>query len=155
MGIDFGERRIGVAVSDPTGVLASPHGTVSRRAGKRWPLPALERIARDREVERLIVGLPLDAGGAENEWCARVRDAGDELARRLDIPVDYVDERMTSVRATRSLREAGISRARRRDKALIDAAAAAIILQTYLDRRSGESGTAFGEPASGHTGDSP
>lgn len=133
MGIDFGGKRIGVALSDPTGTLASPHDVVTRRAGKRMPLAALERIARTYDVERLVVGLPLELSGEENEWCAEVRQAGDELARRLDAPVSYVDERMTSVRAERKVRSSGLPRSRREEKERVDAGAAALILQSWLD----------------------
>lgn len=137
MGIDFGERRIGVALSDPTGTLAAPKETVHRRAGKRMPLAALERIAREHGVEHVVVGLPLDLSGAETEWCARVREAGDELARRLAVPVTYVDERMTSARAERAVRGIGLPRTKREEKGRIDAAAAALILQAWLDRGAG------------------
>lgn len=133
LGVDFGERRIGVAVSDPTGTIASPLEVVRRRAGKRVPLAALERIAREHEVARLVVGLPLDLSGGENEWCARVRESGDELARRLDVPVAYVDERMTSVRARRAVRGSGLPRSKREEKGRVDAAAASLILQAWLD----------------------
>lgn len=132
--MDFGERRIGVALSDPTGTIASPFETVRRRAGKRMPLAALERIGRDHGVTRLVVGLPLDPSGTENDWCVRVRAAGDELARRLEVPVSYVDERMTSVRAERAVRGIGLPRSKREEKERIDAAAAALILQAWLDR---------------------
>jgi putative Holliday junction resolvase len=136
MGIDFGERRIGVALSDPTGTLASPRETLERRAGKRVPLAALEAIARAEGVERLVVGLPLDSRGEENDWCRAVREAGDELARRLSLPVDYVDERFSSAAANRTLRGAGMSKSAREDKALVDRAAAALILQRWLDAQS-------------------
>lgn len=134
LGVDFGERRIGVAVSDPTGTIASPFETVRRRSGKRMPLAALERIARDHDVVHVVVGLPLEPAGTENEWCARVRHAGDELGRRLEVPVSYVDERMTSVRAERAVRGIGLPRSKREEKGRIDAAAAALILQAWLDR---------------------
>lgn len=137
LGIDFGERRIGVAMSDPTGTLASPHDTLTRRKGKRMPLAALARIARKHEVEQLVVGLPLDLAGEENEWCREVREAGDALAERLGLPVAYVDERMTSVRAERSIRSSGLPRSKREEKGRIDAAAAAVILQGWLDRPGG------------------
>jgi len=134
LGIDFGERRIGLALSDPTGTLASPLETVHRRAGKRPPLSRLEEIARAHGVEALVVGLPLDLQGNENEWCAQVRAVGDELARRLELPVTYVDERLTSVRAERALRASDLPKHKREDKARVDAAAAALILQAWLDR---------------------
>lgn len=133
MGIDFGERRIGVAMSDPTGTLASPLETLQRRAGKRMPLRALEEIARAHEVERLVVGLPIDLQGEEGEWCREVRASGDELGRRLGLPVAYVDERFTSVQAERAVRGAGLPRGEREDKGRVDRAAAALILQRWLD----------------------
>lgn len=134
LGVDWGERRIGVAVSDPTGTIARPRTTVTRRAGKRPPYAALERIAEAEEVEAVVFGLPLTAGGDEDEWCAEVRRAGEELGRRLERPVHFVDERMTSARAERAVRGIGLPRSRREEKGRIDAAAAALILQAWLDR---------------------
>jgi putative Holliday junction resolvase len=81
-----------------------------------------------------VVGLPLTLAGDEDAWCAEVREVGDELGRRLGLPVHYVDERMTSVRAERAVRTSGLPRRQREDKTRIDAAAAALILQAYLDR---------------------
>lgn len=133
LGIDYGERRIGVALSDPTGTLASPLETLQRRTGKRPPLVRLEEVARGHGVERLVVGLPLDLRGNETPWCAEVRAVGDELARRLEVPVAYVDERMTSVRAERAVRSVGLRKSRREEKGRVDAAAAALILQAWLD----------------------
>ncbi|MGD2068787.1 MAG: Holliday junction resolvase RuvX [Gemmatimonadota bacterium] len=138
MGIDFGERRIGVALSDATGTLASPADVVTRRRGKRMPLASLERIARSRRVEQLVVGLPLDLSGRETEWCREVRAAGAALAARLDLPVAFVDERMTSVVAERAVRRPDVPRSRREEKGRVDAAAAAIILQAWLDGRGEE-----------------
>ena len=108
LGIDFGERRIGLALSDPTGTLAGPLETVHRRRGKRPPLRRLEEIGRLHGVDRLVVGLPLDPEGNENPWCGEVRAMGDELAARMEIPVDYVDERFTSARAERAIRSIGL-----------------------------------------------
>jgi putative Holliday junction resolvase len=139
MGIDFGERRIGLALSDPTATLASPLETLVRRPGKRVPLKALEELARAHDVERLVVGLPLDNRGEENDWSRAVRASADELGRRLAVPVEYVDERFTSVAAGRAVRSSGLSRTDREDKGRVDRAAAALILQRWLDgRRSGE-----------------
>lgn len=135
LGIDFGERRIGLALSDPTGTLASPLETVTRRAGKRPPLAKLEELARANEVVQLVVGLPLARSGGETPWCQEVRRMGDALAVRLSLPVDYVDERMTSLRAERAIRSIGLPKAQREKKGRIDAAAAAIILQAWLDGR--------------------
>lgn len=136
LGLDYGERRIGIALSDPTLTLASPLETVTRRRGKRPPLAAIERIAREHAVESVVVGLPLTLEGEEDAWCDEVRRIGDELGRRLEVDVAYIDERMTSVEAERGIRGAGLSRRAREDKTRVDAAAAAVILQRYLDRRS-------------------
>jgi putative Holliday junction resolvase len=133
MGIDFGERRIGVALSDPTATLASPLDTLIRRPGKRVPLKALEELARAHAVERLVVGLPLDPGGEETDWCRSVRASADELGRRLSVPVDYVDERFTSAAAGRTVRASGLGRTERKQKERVDRAAAALILQRWLD----------------------
>ena len=133
MGIDFGQRRTGVALSDSTATLASPLTTLQRRTGKRPPLKQLEALARTHEVVQIVVGLPLDLHGRETAWCREVRSAGDEFARRLRVPVDYVDERFTSVRAGRALRESGLPREVRSRKDRVDRVAAAIILQGWLD----------------------
>jgi putative Holliday junction resolvase len=134
LGIDYGERRIGLAVTDPTRTIASPLDTLQRRAGKRPPLSRLAEIARDLEVEALVVGLPLDLQGNETMWCREVRAFGDALASRLDLPVTYVDERLTSVRAARAVRSVGLGKKERERKERVDAGAAALILQAWLDR---------------------
>ena len=138
MGIDFGERRTGIALSDPTGTLATPLETLERRAGKRPPLKALEALARKHEVNRIVVGLPLDLRGKENSWCHQVRRAADELGRRLGTPVEYIDERLSSVRARRAVREIGLQKGARESKGRVDRAAAALILQAWLDARKRE-----------------
>ncbi len=135
MGIDFGERRTGVALSDATATLATPLETIERRPGKRPPLKALEEIARAHEVVRIVVGLPIDLKGEETDWCREVRRAGDELGSRISAPVEYLDERFSSVRAGRAVREIGLPKGEREKKDRVDRAAAAIILQAWLDRR--------------------
>jgi putative Holliday junction resolvase len=132
--VDYGARRVGVAVSDATGTLASPVETLVRRAGKRPPLRALEALARQHEVEALVMGLPLTLAGEEDAWCAEVRTVGNALAHRLSLPIHYVDERLTSVRAERAIRASGLPKGRREEKARVDAGAAALILQAFLDR---------------------
>jgi len=136
VGIDFGERRIGIALSDPTRTIATPLETIQRRKGKRMPLTSIEAVARTHHASHLVVGLPLDLRGEETEWCAEVRAAGDRLAERLGVAVDYVDERFTSVRAERTIRDLGLSRTKRREKERVDAGAAALILQGWLDSHS-------------------
>ncbi|MFP3947888.1 MAG: Holliday junction resolvase RuvX [Gemmatimonadota bacterium] len=135
MGIDYGERRIGVALSDPTGTIASPLPTLKKRKGKRPPYGNLEEIAEEHGVKALVMGLPLSSAGAETEWTEEVRRVGARLADRLGVPVHYVDERMTSARARRVVRgRLGLPRGRREEKERVDAAAAVLILQSWLDR---------------------
>jgi len=133
LGVDFGERRIGLAVSDPTGTIATPLETVHRRAGKRPPLAEIERIGKSLGVEHVVVGLPLDLRGEENEWCREVREVGRKIAERLGVNVSFVDERLSSVRAGRAVRESGLKKAERERKERVDAAAAQLILQAWLD----------------------
>lgn len=133
LGIDFGLKRVGVAVSDPTGTVATPLQTLHRRAGKRPPLAALEKLGREHAVEHLVVGLPIGLDGEENEWCAEVRSVGERLAQRLEVPVAFVDERMTSVRAARAVRSVGLPKRERERKERVDAAAAQLILQAWLN----------------------
>jgi putative Holliday junction resolvase len=133
LGIDFGERRIGLAVSDPTGTLATPLPTLKRRAGKRPPWKELMDIARTKGIGALVVGLPLNLEGEETDWCRSVREFGTTLSNRTGVPVHYVDERLTSVRAERTIRSLGLPRKKREQKDRIDAAAAVLILQHWLD----------------------
>lgn len=133
LGVDFGQKRIGMAVSDPTNTLATPLDTLVRRAGKRPPIKQMADIASELDVGHLIVGLPIALDGSENEWCAEVRDMASKLAQRMGVPVAFIDERMTSVRAERAVRSAGLSKTNREQKGRIDAAAAQLILQAWLD----------------------
>ena len=134
--MDFGEVRIGLALSDETGTLASPLATLRRRRGKRPPLGQIENTAKAHQVGAVVVGLPLDLSGEETPWSAEVRKMAADLGTRLDLPVHLVDERMTSVRAERAVRTIGLPRGKREEKDRIDAAAAAIILQGWLDRQA-------------------
>lgn len=133
LGIDFGKRRIGMAVSDPTNTVATPLETIVRRAGKRPPIKKMSEIAAELGVGQLVMGLPVALDGSENEWCEEVRAVGVALAERMETPVAFVDERLTSVRAERAVRSTGLSKTDREQKGRIDAAAAQLILQAWLD----------------------
>ncbi len=139
--LDYGERRIGVALSDPTRTIASPLVTLQRRAGKRPPWPEIARLIEEHEVDEAVVGLPLNLAGDESEWTAEVRRFGDDLARRTGLPVHWIDERMTSVMAERSVRGMGLKKSQREEKERIDAAAAALILEGWLAHRRAQSAT--------------
>lgn len=145
MAFDYGERRIGIAVSDPTRTIASPLTTVQRRAGKRPPWPEIGKLIAEQEVDEAVVGLPLNLAGEESEWTAEVRRFGDDLARRTGLTVAWIDERMTSVMAERTVRGMGLKKSDREQKERVDATAAAVILEAWLNRRraagSGEAGS--------------
>lgn len=128
MGLDIGGVRTGVAVADELGIMASPVGFVARGPRDREELRGL--IARFG-ITRLVVGLPATMSGREGPQAAGVREYADALARDLDLPLTYWDERLTSTIAERALIAGGTRRTKRREQ--IDAVAAAIMLQNYLD----------------------
>lgn len=136
LGVDYGERRIGLALSDPTAMIASPLPTLARRKGKRPPVAPIARLLDEHEVEEVVVGLPLTLDGDDSDWTREVREFAAALQERSGRPVSLQDERMTSVRAERAVRSLGMSRVKREQKERIDAAAAVLILQAYLDARS-------------------
>jgi putative holliday junction resolvase len=130
LAIDYGERRIGLAVSDPTGTIASPVGHIVRRAGKRPPIAELARRAAALDVSGLVLGLPLDSDGQETPLAREVRSVGAALAERTKLSVRYVDERFTTAAALRTIRSVGGSTHGR--KGDVDALAAAVLLQHAL-----------------------
>ena len=136
LGIDFGERRVGLALSDPSATIAQPLPTLLRRAGKRPPVAAIAQVIEQNDVDRVVIGLPLNLNGDETEWTAAVRQFGEKLSQRAGIPIHYLDERMTSVQAERAVRGSGLKKSEREQKQRIDAAAAVLLLQTYLDRQT-------------------
>lgn len=136
MGVDYGRRRVGVALGDASGALAVPLTTIRRRAGKRAPVGRLLELATRHGVRRAVVGLPLDPEGRESEWTEEVREFAARLAARGGFPVEFQDESYSSVEAEARIRSAGFPRKKKENKGRIDAAAAAIILQDWLDGRA-------------------
>ena len=133
--LDLGRKRIGVAVSDETGLIASPVGAI--QVGDRAQVfKQVLRHIEDQAAGKLIIGLPLHMNGDEGIEAGRAREFARQLSRLTKIPIDFMDERLTSVEADRLMQEAGVKREKR--KANIDARAAAIILQTYLDTERSE-----------------
>jgi len=130
LAIDWGERRIGLAISDPSGIIASPAGVIVRRAGKRPPIAELVRRSEALEARGVVMGLPLDGDGHETPRSLECRRVAAELARRTSLPVALLDERYTTASALRGVREAGGRPADR--KADVDAMAAAVLLQLAL-----------------------
>ena len=132
MGIDYGERRVGLAISDPTGTIASPAGAILRRAGKRPPVAEIIRRAESLEARGFVIGLPLDGNGDETPRSTEVRGVAAELTKRTGLTVEMIDERYSTAAAKRAIHEmGGKSRDRKAD---VDALAATIILQQVLQR---------------------
>jgi len=130
--LDVGEARIGVAVSDELGITAQGIGVV-RRVGGRRDLEELSRLLAPYGPDRLVVGLPLTMRGTEGPQATKVRAFAERAAEHLGVPLEFWDERLTTVAAERVLLEADVSRRRRRE--VVDKVAATLILQSYLARR--------------------
>jgi len=131
LGIDFGEKRIGIAISDPAGRVAVPLTTLTRR-DDRSAMAAIAEIARREGVGRLVLGEPVSLDGTRGAAAARVRRFGERLAAKTALPLTFVDESLTSVEAAARLRAAGVDPRRAPER--IDAMAAQIVLQEDLDR---------------------
>ena len=132
LAVDYGERRIGLAISDPTGTIASPAGHILRRAGKRPPVAEIIRRAEALEAEGFVVGLPLDEAGEETPRTREVRAIALALEQRTGLTVTLVDERYTTAIALRTVRElGGTTKGRSGD---VDALAATVLLQHALRR---------------------
>jgi putative holliday junction resolvase len=137
LGVDWGERRIGLALSDESQTLAQPLTTLTRRPGKRFPMARLLEQIDTHAVVGVVVGLPLDEAGAEGDSARSARALARDIERRTEgaLPVAMWDERMTTARVLAAVREMGGStRGRKED---LDALAAALLLQHYLDARRG------------------
>ena len=140
LGVDLGERRIGLALTDPSGVLASPHATLTRAAEPADDHRAIVDVAVEVGAQQIVVGLPRSLSGELGRAARSVLDevaALGELARAADIEVDTYDERFTTMIAQQQLRDATPRRSKRRraQRESIDASAAAVILQSWLDAR--------------------
>lgn len=131
LGLDVGDRRIGLALSDPQGILASTLGALERR-GLEEDLQAILALVREHQVERIVVGLPRRLDGTLGEQARKVEDFAQRLRDVSPVPLELWDERLSTVAAQERLREAG---AKRVTRGRVDAAAAAYILQGYLDAR--------------------
>lgn len=130
LAIDLGDRRVGLAVSDPSGMIASPAGHVERRAGKRPPLTALLAKATELGAEGFVVGLPLDQHGEDTPRAEEARRLAQELSSRSGLVAELVDERFTTSAALRAVQAMdGSTRDRKGD---VDALAATVLLQHAL-----------------------
>lgn len=132
IGLDVGERRIGIALSDALGLTAQPH-SVLQRSKQKADLEALVRLAEERNAQGFVLGLPRRTGGDEGPEVAKIREFGQRLHEQSQLPVKWYDERFSTVIAERALQEQGMKGQARRQR--VDQVAAAIILQDFLDRR--------------------
>lgn len=133
LGIDLGRRRIGLAISDPTDQVALPAGALES-GGLERDIRAIAALARERGVERVVVGLPVHMSGRRGPEAAAAETFAVRLEQELGVPVKTLDERWTTVEAERSLRESGARGRRRRQQ--VDAVAATLLLRTFLARES-------------------
>ena len=129
--IDWGEKRIGVAISDPDQRHAHPLTTLTRRQGKRFPLKQLKSCLDEQAPVGVVFSLPLEASGDEGPAARRARDEGRLVGEKTGLPVIFLDERMTTARALSAIRDLGGSTVGR--KGDVDKLAATVLLQTYLD----------------------
>ncbi len=137
--LDLGKARVGVAVADELGLLAHVRPPLDGR-DKRALLAALMELVREEGVGLFVVGLPLDMSGEAGAMAAKVETLAREIHAATSVPVELFDERWTTVEASRKLRQGGVDG--RRQKGLVDGVAAAVMLQSWLDRKSGIRGAA-------------
>jgi putative holliday junction resolvase len=130
--IDLGKVRVGLAISDELGVVAHPRAPLAG-GNERRLVAELVELSRAENIERFLVGLPLNRAGAEGQEAQRARRFAQALADATRREVELVDERLSTVEATRRLREGGVSA--RRGRQLVDGVAAAVLLQAWLDQR--------------------
>jgi putative Holliday junction resolvase len=135
MGVDWGARRIGLALSDETQTLAQPLATLTRRTGKRFPMREFLTLLERHAVTGVVVGLPLDQAGAEGDSADAARTLAADIARSSGKPVELWDERLTTARALQAVHEMGGTTKGRKDD--VDALAATVLLQHYLDAKRG------------------
>jgi putative Holliday junction resolvase len=133
LGLDHGTKRIGLAISDETEIIAQPLEYLDAEPLEGF-LVRLKEIIERRQVEQMVVGMPRNMDGSYGPAAAKVKEFVERLRQTFGVPVKTWDERLTSAQANRSLIEAGVRREQRKER--VDKTAAAILLQSYLDSRS-------------------
>ena len=133
MGLDWGEKRVGIAISDPLGISAQGLATMSRR-NKQKDFNYLGSLVRKNQVCLIVLGLPINMDGTEGYQAQRVREVAGEIEKIIAVPVQLWDERLTSSQAHRVLEQAGIAHSRQGGS--VDRIAAALLLQSYLDSQA-------------------
>jgi putative holliday junction resolvase len=132
LGLDVGDRRIGIAISDPLGITAAGLETITRK-NMQIDVATIADIAKRHHVVEIVIGLPMNMDGSEGEQALKVMAFGKKLAQSTGVPVIYEDERLSTISAIRTLTVQGVKTGHNRD--LVDRQAAAIILQKFLDRK--------------------
>lgn len=134
LGLDYGSRTVGVAVSDPLGYTAQPLETITRKEENklRRTLARIEELAKEYQIDEIVLGFPLNMDESEGERAQKTQEFRAMLERRTGLRVVLQDERLTTVAADEILQECGMPREKR--KSVIDQVAAGIILQEYMDR---------------------
>ncbi len=141
LGIDLGSKRIGIAVSDISGTIASPLTTVHRSRTRRRDHDEIARLVRDEEAEVVVIGLPLSLDGSRGKAATGATKEAHQIASVVQVPVEMYDERFTTVEAERPMLEAGLSAQQRRQ--VVDKVAASVMLQGWLDHRRNTWSSAF------------
>ena len=135
LGLDVGSKRIGLAISDPLGITAQGLETLHRQ-NKRLDFAQLDQVIREHRVVEIVIGLPLRMVGGEGIQAEKMQTFAEEIRRRFRLPVHLWDERLTSAQANRLLRETDMSIKRRGE--VVDQMAAVLILQSWMDARTGQ-----------------
>ena len=133
VGIDLGDKRIGVAISDSGGSLATPYELVTRTGSRDEDHRRIKAIVEEVEAEILVVGLPLSLDGTEGKAAQGARQEAEAIGQTVSVPIELHDERLTTVEAERILKEQGLDAAERRN--VVDKVAAAILLQAWMEGR--------------------
>lgn len=133
--VDWGEKRIGLAISDPTQTIGHPLSTLTRRRGKRFPMKVFRKHVEENDVVGVVVGLPLDQNGGESAASKAARKMADLIQGQTKLPLGFQDERFTTARALAAIKEMGGSTRGREGE--VDQLSATLLLQTFLDRRNG------------------
>ena len=131
LGLDYGTVRIGVAISDPDAIIAQPFRTVDAKSLKK-AVAEIAEICKEKDVKEIVIGLPLHMNGDEGESASAAKKLGQFINDATALKINYIDERLSTVSANKALNEGNVKGKKKRDN--VDAIAAAIILQNYLDR---------------------
>jgi putative Holliday junction resolvase len=132
MGVDWGEKRIGLAMSDPTQTISHPLATLTRRLGKRFPMRDFRKHLEEHDIVAVVVGLPLDQHGKESPASKAARAMAEQIQQHTDLPLGFQDERFSTARALAAIREMGGSTRGREGE--VDQLSASLLLQAFLDR---------------------